>query len=356
MRKLLRRRWATVADESGQTLVFSIIMLAVCFGFAAIVIDGGDYLLVRRNMQGNADAAALAAARDLIDSQAQATATVNDYVTSKNSIDGASVDQIQFLSNSRMKVTVKREEEGQFLQFFGMDAPTIRASATVQIRTMGARAGMLPLAFMRDSYTLGQNAEIKTAASGTSNRGAVSPDNSPPTCNTSNGANDFRNMIMGEANGGIDACAHPIGDMIDTKPGNMSGPTRQGFDGLIGGSCGGACANTDSFDDVFELDDATGKYVVKLPNSPRLGMVPIIQNDTGGNTWPNGNKQVEIVQYMLVYIGKTDEPPNYPAWTDNGKSVWVTPVQTFMPASWDPDSFIDFDEDNDAPTVVSLVE
>lgn len=336
------------AHEAGQTLVFMTVFIAVIFAFMAVVIDGGNYLLVRRNLQGNADAAALAAARELTQSQAQAQLVAEDYITTKNAGDGAVVDSIDFPSSDTMTVTVQRTEVGQFLKFFGMNAPTIRATATVQVRMMGARAGMLPLAFMRDSYTIGQNAEIKSASAGTSNRGAVSPDNDPPSCNTSNGANDFRNLIKGSANGGIDACAHAPGDQINTEPGNMSGPTRQGFDDRIG-------SNTDSFDDVFTYDATTYSYIVSKPDSPRLGIVPVIENTNGTNNWPNGKKKIKILYYMVVYIGKTDDSPDYPAYTDNGKSVWVTPVRAVMPADWEAEGLMDFDEDSDAPTVISLV-
>jgi len=62
---LIARIHALRRRDDGQALIFSVLMLAVLLGVASLVIDGGSALLARRNQQGVADAAAMAAVKDL---------------------------------------------------------------------------------------------------------------------------------------------------------------------------------------------------------------------------------------------------------------------------------------------------
>ena len=60
---LMSRLRALRRGERGQALVLSVLMLAALLGIASLVVDGGNALLQRRNQQGVADAAAIAAVR-----------------------------------------------------------------------------------------------------------------------------------------------------------------------------------------------------------------------------------------------------------------------------------------------------
>ncbi len=343
------RRWGLYADERGQTLAMTAVFIIVVFAFAAVVMDGGSYLLQRRNMQGSADAAALAGARALA-SGGSATSVARSYVETQNASDEAQVQSIDTTGGNTITVTVHKDGGGEFLQVLGRESPDISATATAKVRTMGAASGMLPMAFMRGSYTTGTNYEVKFDGTAGGNRGAIAPKNTPPTCNNSNGAADFRNLIKGSAHGGFDACAHAIGSTdVNTEPGNMSGPTRQGFDDRMGG-------DTDGINDVFEYDADSGRWIVLKPDSPRIAIVPVIENTNGTATWPNGKKAIRILSYILCYVGKTGTAGN-PAYTNNGKSVWVTPLKAILPEDWDK-PLVDYDPSNasasDAPLVISL--
>jgi hypothetical protein len=107
---------------------------------------------------------------------------------------------------------------------------------------------------------------------------------------------------------------------------------------------------------VYGVDPDTGMHTIERPNSPRIGIVPVIENLDGSNDWPNGSKPIRILAYMLVYIGKVDSPPSYPSYTNNGKNVWVTPVRPILPAEFEDGGFVDFDDDLPAPVVYRLVE
>ena len=335
--------------ESGQTIVVFVIFLTVLLCFVGVVIDGGMYYVERRNMQGTADAAALAAVRELPNSSSRALAAAHEYVDSRNSESNGTIRSIEF-SDSNRRVTLRVGKTGtqSFGALFGLDAPEIGARASARVQMMGARPGMLPIAFMKDSFEIGKNEEIKWDDPGGGNRGAIAPQKLP-NCSEASGANDFRDLIMGAEHGGVDACATPIAETLDTEPGQMAGPTRQGFDARLAG-------NGEGFGTVFHVDPVTGFHTIESPDSPRIGIVPIIENLNGTNSWPNGRSQpIRIVGYMLVYIGNTTLPGN-PAYTRNGQSVWVTPVRPLLPADFQDGDFVDYDENLPSPVVFRLVE
>jgi Flp pilus assembly protein TadG len=347
-------RTATAATigrgEAGQTMVVAVLVLTVVLGSAALAIEGGNLFLQKRNLQGNADAAARAGAAHLPSSTGQANTTASSFVTNVNAADGASVGSITFAeSNTNITVNVEKQVDGSLLDLLGIAPPTVRATATAEVAMMAPSAsqGMLPMAFMRGSYTPGQNAEVKFDGTFTGNRGATAPFNNPPYCVTSAGAADFRNLIISDEFGGVDACSYDVGDTLPSEPGNMSGPTRQGFSTRIG-------SNTQSFSDLFTYDASLDRWSVSDMSSPRVGVVPVVENLDGSTTWTGGSTTLRVTGFVLVYIGKTDSPPAYPAYTDNGRSVWVTPVRALLPSEFG--EITDWYSGNgDEPTAIHLV-
>ncbi len=73
------KRWVRVrrfgADQDGSVAVIAALSLFVVLGFCAGAVDLGSVFLQSRRLQGTADLAAMAAARDLDNAQAAATAT-----------------------------------------------------------------------------------------------------------------------------------------------------------------------------------------------------------------------------------------------------------------------------------------
>src|SRR3954470_7498235 len=62
-------RWR---EESGQAVVLSAVWIVVLLGMAGLVIDVGSWYRAQRNLQADADAAALAGAQELPDDTATA--------------------------------------------------------------------------------------------------------------------------------------------------------------------------------------------------------------------------------------------------------------------------------------------
>lgn len=119
--------------ERGQALVLFVLGLAVLLGFTAMSVDVGLFLHQRRDLQNDADAAALAGAAYLPDASL-ATLKAQEWA-GKNFDDGDEViKSIEVFSyrepNDRITVTTEQEVSFVFARALGLTSDTMGASAT----------------------------------------------------------------------------------------------------------------------------------------------------------------------------------------------------------------------------------
>lgn len=320
-------------SEAGQTLVLMTLVMVVLLGFAALVVEGGNAFLQRRQMQGTADAAALAGVQQVTTSRVDAEAVARDYVTNQNGVAGGTVDQVVTTGSGTAScngvamrpysVCVRAKRTQSPLVGSVLGGTTVAAQAIATVSQVRALPGWLPFGVMDQSYVSGTQVDFRPGS--VASAGSV---NAPagPNCKFYGGSG-IRDVIQSAAHGGEDACPIEIGQAIETQTGVTSGILNQGFDTRIG-------SNTDSFEDVFEFDAALGRYVIKKPNSPRLGIVPLAG---GSGSWPLTAGQEMIVSgYVFVYIGDRTKT-SYPALTGsgNGLRIHLTPVDALLPSDWD---------------------
>ncbi|MEE8347205.1 MAG: pilus assembly protein TadG-related protein [Dehalococcoidia bacterium] len=120
-------------SERGQTLILFVMALAVILGFVAMTVDVGLFLQQRRDLQNDADAAALAGAAFLPDSD-MATQKAQEWA-GKNFDDGNElVTSIEVSSyrepNDRITVSVEQEVSFVFGRVLGLVSDTVPATAT----------------------------------------------------------------------------------------------------------------------------------------------------------------------------------------------------------------------------------
>ena len=99
---------------------------------AAAVVDVGAWYRAHRQMQNNADAAALAGATALPESTGQAQSLALSYADRNGG--GVTGSDIAIgsreVTNDQIQVTARRAVPGVFAKLFGLDSVTVRASAT----------------------------------------------------------------------------------------------------------------------------------------------------------------------------------------------------------------------------------
>ena len=121
---------AALSDERGATLALVALSLVWMVGLAALVVDVGDGWLSRQTLISASDAAALAAAQDLVDrpwDDTGACATAKTYVAD-NAPDATQTGCVVApigANGGRVTVTISEEVESRFIDLDG-DEPTVR--------------------------------------------------------------------------------------------------------------------------------------------------------------------------------------------------------------------------------------
>lgn len=149
----LRRDTATLlADERGATLALVALSLVWMLGLAALVVDIGDGWLGRQTLISASDAAALAAAQDLVDQRwADACTTAKAYVI-ENAPDATVGDCTVApigATGGRVTVTISEEVESRFIDLGG-DNPTVGSTSTAVWGPPDTVAALRPFALCYD--------------------------------------------------------------------------------------------------------------------------------------------------------------------------------------------------------------
>jgi Flp pilus assembly protein TadG len=238
--------------ERGVVFIWTALFLLLMLGFVAIGIDVAKVMATQSQLQNAADAAALAGASavnlvtgkvrpDSAVMRAQQTAARNKaFVDAPTSVTLAGGDIVVDVNQNTVKVTTHRNagndgsmvtHVAQVLGFTGVD---LQASATAKAEwTCEQCEKLVPMGAIPPgngtTFTVGQAYTLFQGQGGGANGNWQAVDF--PDCNEgacagmpSTGANTFRCLL---ANGY--GCCVRIGQVIQTEPGQMNGPARQGL-------------------------------------------------------------------------------------------------------------------------------
>jgi Flp pilus assembly protein TadG len=284
-----------------------VLFMFSLLGIAGATIDVASWLQSRQSLQAAADAAALAGASQLPSGwgTAQSTASTEFAKNGRAGDSATSANSSDLTGNDSVTVTATRSAPTYFTKLFGFSSVTVTAQARATIesfQTVASNQDIMPWGVMKGSYTPGQSYSIYTDNS-SSNNGAISlPYVNNANCPVPNGANPYRDEIDGNLN----ACPVSVGEQVDVKPGQNSGPTRQGIDSRI--------TTWKSVDQIVQWG-ATGQATVLDPTSKQLVLIPIVEDPNGGTDWLNGSGWVRVVGFAWFIITPA------PGYTNNGKTV-----------------------------------
>jgi hypothetical protein len=281
-------------------LLTAALSMAVLLGFTAMAIDVGMAYQDRRDLQNDADAAALAGSQHLPADPDQAIDTATDWLA-LNDIEPGQITDIEvsstYVANDTIRVEVDDDFGWVFARALGMTSSNIGAHSKAVVGTLQGTGHLMPWSIVYgDSDCLDSNnnaifsqvCSVKMGAQGKYGggwRGALDFDGN------GGGASEYRdNIIDGEAD--TMYCIEGQDDppcessIIDIKNGNVVGPTEQGIEGRL--AQGPQCdANSNGKDDFTEVFAPTGMsspaYSVSCPDSPWLLLIPIVEYD-GGQT------------------------------------------------------------------------
>ncbi len=293
-----RRLASDGATEHGQALVLFVLALGVLLGFVAMSIDVGLILHERRSLQNAADAAALAGAIELPESQTLAGSKAQEWAES-NGIDLGAGDEITITVDpvtNAVEVEVRREASFIFGRALGLTTVDVHASAVAQIGAPASLSGIMPFAVLEDAidYTVSPTTIKYDANNPTTG-------NFAPLAIDGPGSSIYEDSIVSgtmiSACGlSQPACADPT---EQTQTGNLVGGTRNGIKYRINNTS----TSCDEFDEVL-IPDGSGSYRVngacnpwtEGSNSLRLVLIPVVES------FCNGSCTVTILYFTGFFL------------------------------------------------------
>lgn len=353
----LRARWR---DQSGVTLAIMTAGMVMTLSAVALAVDVGMMMSARAEAQRTADLAALAGAGALAESptnDAYAAQEATEYASTslvrKDPVVLTPPDVTVDLAAQTVRVVVNRTaNRGNpvgtfFARIFGVSAVDLVADATAQVSPAGGINCLLPLAVpdrwfeaggpgndpddyneeygdeyipwaepgtdppvFNDPYTGYAQSDIGTEIALIANGGGGSMNPSwyypwrPPG---QSGASDYRTNISG--------CVDPtvvygINQVVDTEPGSMSGPTRQGFQDLIDldplASWNSVQNCVTDAGHSFSSDPSFCRSSVRVRPIPMFD--PRVQPDPG-------NKPFTFTNFAGVFVDRIQGNTVYAKWT-----------------------------------------
>jgi hypothetical protein len=335
------------SGERGQGLVLFILGAGVLFGMVAMSVDGGLILHERRSLQNAADAAALAGAVELPDSQVLARDEAQAWAAN-NGIDLGSGDELAMVispEETALEVSVRRDTPFVFGRVLGLDVADVHATATAQIGAPASLTGILPFAVLESALNYdGIPTIIKYDANDPTNG------NFGPIAVDGGGSHLHEDAIMYGSQNQVCAVSQPSCDdpTVDTQTGNMVGATRDGFNYRFTHTS----TSCDEFSEVL-IPKGDGTYRVNAACNPftdnsqslRLVLVPVI------DAFPNGSSEPVTIKYFTALF-LTDMQQN----KCHGSSCQIT--GEFVKIVVDPNSDADLGiyDENSAVKFVRLIQ
>jgi hypothetical protein len=318
--------------------VILVLFLMSLLGVAAFAIDYGMWSVNRSQVQSAADAAALAGAAGIPGGWGTATGYASsEYTKNGKPADTYAASQATDLApNDSVMVNASRSVGTGFAGIFGIHSVTVSASAHATIQSFSQVNGLnvMPWGVLQGSYTSGQPYPIYTKDTANANNGAISlPYVNNADCPVPNGANDYSDEIAGTTQ----VCPVSVGETVDTKPGNNSGPTSQGLNLRI--------TSWKTLNQIVQFQaDGTAKLLD--PNSPQLVLIPVLTNQSGQSVWPDGTSApMTVVGFAWFVITSCGDPaaPTYCGNSDgkevNGVFVTLeTSATVGTPGAYNPQS------------------
>jgi Flp pilus assembly protein TadG len=326
---------STRNNERGVVIIWSAFFMIMMLGFVALGIDVAKIMATRTELQNAADAAALAGASaiDLNTGKIRPdSALIRATLTAQHN--KAFVDKpvpVTLLAGdvavdpnlNTVFVKVRRDptSDGSMIthvaQVLGIKNVEVTAVAKARTEPAGTiDCGLVPLFFdlsaqppLHTGCNPGYTLKVGGGAGSNGNYGGLSYpecDNGPCAGMSPNGANAYRcNLQNGYC------CPVSVGDVIDTKPGNMSGPTRQAMNARF-------AADTDRRQGICYSDyRGNGQRVVYVPltTAPSKGGRATVQV-TGFSAFflkdlpGNGNQSIITGEFISEILPGSGGPAN----------------------------------------------
>lgn len=307
-----------LTTTSGAILLMAAILLIVLIGMAALAIDLGQLYIAKQRAQNVCDAAALAAIRHIDPARLGVTrpiaieAAIDCALANNESgywkvfetgtqVEGVSVS---FPADDSVRTDADVPIDYAFAGIFGLKSGKAHAHAVARLMIVRSMSvDFIPLGVCQ---SVAQNLEFgePTILKSDSWRkqgntdSFIGPGNFAPLVlpGDKKGGKDYENRLSGAKD---DPVTLSIGDELETKPGNMVGPTDKGVSDRIAGDEVYTGTGGESAWDEW-LRDYQTEGNTSFASSPRLVICPIIADPDPPLNGRSGT--VTVVGFAAFFI------------------------------------------------------
>ena len=299
MFKVVKIKKDFISNESGQVIVIFALLMVALMGMMSLVIDEGSVYEVRRHLQTVADSAALAGAHELPESPDNAVQKAIEYAAINGvtiTADNVEIESTLAANDTIVVTAIDPDAPLYFAKVLGIESASVGASAKAIIAAPEELGGVVPFGVPEEDWVPGEEYILKAGAPGHGGHG-----NFNALALDWRGANEYRENVKEGA-----STLYKVGDIVETEPGNMAGPTKQGVNARVSNyenytfdsfgnltyalpapPGGYGLLNSDSqfvmVPIIPELKDAFGRYEVEI-----TGFAPFIITSVTGNVEVHG--------------------------------------------------------------------
>lgn len=277
--------------ERGSVVVLVTLALTALLGFCAIVTDVGLMYAKKAHLQNSVDAAALAGVQELPNDLNQSEQKARDYASEN----GVSAVTVTFEANNAIIIVQATQPvPTYFARIWGITQEQISASAKAVMIPPTELSGAVPLSVQEQDFVYGQKYVLKSGGgSGTSSwylddsksnavKKSGEESGTPGWYGalelSGTGANTYETDL---ANGYAGTLR--VGQIVDVKHGNMSGPTADGINTRLS----------------RDTSVPRNTFVNYNRNAPEIIYIPIVRiiSESG-----NSIQKVQIVGFAAFFL------------------------------------------------------
>jgi len=277
--------------QDGQVLALIAVAMVGLIAIAGFAVDVAAAYHTHRRTQAAADAAAMAAAEYLPESTSQASSAASS-VSAQNLSNGTvtTAYTATYTANDTVTATANATSPGTFTKVVGINSLNATATATAQVGSYSGWANNIaPWAIPQQSLVWGQNVQFKTDQAGQGNFGATQLPIVQYNCALGTGGNDYRDLI----DNADQACLVQVGDKLQSKTGNLAGPTLQGLNMRV---VNGMSVQQNFNPYTILQAQPDGTYVLTTYQHPNLIVIPVVDQVN------NGSKPYVVVGFAWFII------------------------------------------------------
>lgn len=211
-----------ISNKKGSSSVLLLFMTIAVMSLMTLTVDAGLLYIEKEKLQNTVDSTALAAISQYSKGQERMLAEAYKY----SNLNGFPAEELGIeISESNRRITVSASKSVSlfFSRLFGRPSADVSVRATAIAGPITAMKGVRPFGVEMQEFIFATPYDLKEGGGegDTGNYGALSLGGT--------GASNYRTNLLN----GYEDSILKVGDVIETEPGNMNGPTLDGIRAIL---------------------------------------------------------------------------------------------------------------------------